>query len=344
MIHIKNVFHMLSYAFRVLQEKGYQDIAAEDFEHIEDLFAAILIIGITGQIKRGLYREYENKEEILKTPRGKIEISASIKENTWQLRRVVCHRDEFTENTYMNRILKTAVLLLLRSNAVKRERRACLRNQMGYLGSIEVLNPIFIDWQSLRYHRNNATYRMLMNICRFVIQGMLLTTESGDKKVSDFVDDQKMYRLYERFVLEFYRLHFPQLGAASSQIEWNIDDGFDDFLPVMKSDIMLSYQGKTLIIDTKYYSQTMQYNPLFDSRSIISQNLYQIFTYVKNKDPYASGDVSGLLLYAKTDEALTPDADYAFGGNRISVKTLDLGQDWQGIVEQLNLIGAGLVD
>jgi 5-methylcytosine-specific restriction enzyme subunit McrC len=38
-----------------------------------------------------------------------------------------------------------------------------------------------------------------------------------------------------------------------------------------------------------------------------------------------------VLLYAKNDEEITPDNDYQMGGNRISVKTLDLGTGWEEI-------------
>jgi 5-methylcytosine-specific restriction enzyme subunit McrC len=115
-----------------------------------------------------------------------------------------------------------------------------------------------------------------------------------------------------------------------------VDDGIIDFLPVMRSDITMVYGNKTLIIDTKYYSKTMQKNTLFNSSTIISANLYQIFTYVKNMDVLGSGEVSGVLLYAKTDEDITPDNNYHMGGNRITVKTLDLGGDFSDIKDQLN--------
>lgn len=79
---------------------------------------------------------------------------------------------------------------------------------------------------------------------------------------------------------------------------------------------------KVLIIDTKYYGRTMQKNPQIDKSTPISANLYQIYTYVKNKDKHNSGNVSGVLLYAKTDEEITPDNDYNMSGNKISVKHL----------------------
>ena len=56
-------------------------------------------------------------------------------------------------------------------------------------------------------------------------------------------------------------------------------------LPVIQSDIMLESQsGDTvLIIDAKYYTHTLAENR-FNARMLHSANLYQIFTYVKNKD------------------------------------------------------------
>ena len=55
-----------------------------------------------------------------------------------------------------------------------------------------------------------------------------------------------------------------------------------EFLPAMKTDIMLSKYGKTLIIDATYYGNSMQVNSLNNSRTLISTNLYQFITYVKN--------------------------------------------------------------
>jgi 5-methylcytosine-specific restriction enzyme subunit McrC len=67
-----------------------------------------------------------------------------------------------------------------------------------------------------------------------------------------------------------------------------------------------------------------------------SGHIYQIFSYVKNRDINNTGNVAGILLYAKTDETITPDADFVISGNKISLKTLDLNRDWKEICEQLD--------
>ncbi len=46
MILIQNIYHMLSYAFRVLNEQGYKHIATEKFDNTAELCAAILSRGI----------------------------------------------------------------------------------------------------------------------------------------------------------------------------------------------------------------------------------------------------------------------------------------------------------
>ena len=46
--------------------------------------------------------------------------------------------------------------------------------------------------------------------------------------------------------------------------------------------------------------------------------------------------VSGMLLYAGTDEEILPDNTYKMSGNTISVGTLDLNQDFGLIKEQLD--------
>ena len=67
-----------------------------------------------------------------------------------------------------------------------------------------------------------------------------------------------MYRLYEKFILEFYRKEMPELNANASKIEWQVDDGYIDLLPEMKTDITLSKGDHILIIDAKYYKRSVQ--------------------------------------------------------------------------------------
>lgn len=327
---------MLSYAFQTLRETGYSNIATENFDNIHDLFAAILVKGIGAQVKRGLHRDYLQREEALAGVRGKILVHETAKQQTRSQGRLVCFYDEFALDSPHNQVLKSVMLLLLRHGNVKTENKKALRKLLLYFSDVSEITPIAIKWDTLKYNRNNASYRMLLGICRLIIKGLLLTNEEGCHKLASWLQDEEMHRLYERFVLSYYLQHHPNFLPKAAHIDWDIvNDERSQYLPVMKSDITLQNGNRRLIIDTKYYGRTLQHNSLYNSRTFISGNLYQIYTYVKNSDKGATGNVAGVLLYAMTDEAVTPDEDMTIGGNRISLKTLDLGKSWEAITAQL---------
>lgn len=337
MIPIRNIYYMLSYAFQVLNEQGFKTIATEQFDNVAELCAAILSKGVSLQLKRGLRCEYIENTEPLSTLRGRIEVSESIKTQSLQKRQLVCSYDDYSENAYVNRIIKTTMALLLRADIAKARKRE-LRKLLVFFGNVDLLDVHDINWK-IKYNRNNQSYRMLVSICYLVIKGLLQTNSDGTMRLMDFVDEQRMCRLYEKFILEYYRKEFPQLTANASQIPWALDDDMSEMLPVMQTDIMLSRGNSVLIIDAKYYSHTTQTQ--YDTHTLHSANLYQIFTYVKNQEAKMTTDpheVSGMLLYARTDEAVQPDKTYRMSGNKISVRTLNLNCDFSAVRAQLNEI------
>jgi 5-methylcytosine-specific restriction enzyme subunit McrC len=318
---------LLGYTREQLAEK--LDVSTKFCSDIE-----LGVKGVSIQIKRGLGRTYIEQTELLSCLRGKIDVTESIKQQTLIKQQLVCTYDEFSEDTYMNRILKTSMELLIRYD-IPKTRKKELRNLLLYFKDVHTIDIHTIDW-NFRFNRNNQSYQMLMSVCYLLIKGLLQTTADGTVKLMQFIDEQRMCRLYEKFILEYYRKHYPQIRTSSSQIKWALgEDSLGTMLPTMQSDIMLSYGNKTLIIDAKYYSHTTQVQ--YDVNTLHSNNLYQIFTYVKNKS-VEGGEVSGMLLYARTDETVQPDNEYMMSGNIISVKTLDLNCDFSVISAQLDKI------
>ena len=338
MIPIKNIYYMLSYAFQILNEQGYKNLATEDFDNAGDLCAAILIRGITYQLKRGLGREYISETDTISAIRGKIEITESIKNQSMIRSQMVCTYDEFSVDSPLNQIIKSTVMLLLKAD-ISKSRKKELRKLLVYFDDVSVVDVRSINW-AINYNRNNQTYRLLITVCYLVVKGLLQSKSDGSVKMMDFLDEQRMCHLYEKFILGYYKKHYsPRITASASQIEWALDDGISAMLPTMQSDIMLTYKkgdvNKTLIIDAKYYAHTTQVQ--YDVHTLHSNNLYQVFTYVKNKAS-KGGEVSGMLLYAKTDEEIYPNNEYQMSGNKITVRTLELNCDFDAIASQLNSI------
>ena len=334
-ILIRNIYYMLAYAFQELKQNNYAEIEGESFEDIYDLFAEILSRGISYQLKQGLYREYVSHNDSMLTIRGKINMGETIRNRMRNNQQINCDYDELSENNVFNQILVTTTRVLLKHSDVKKETKMNLKKLMLFFQNVNSIDLHTIRWNSLRFDRNNRNYRMLIYLCYFIVKEWLMTTDEGKMKMREFSDDH-MCRLFEKFVLEYYKKHHPEFKPEAKQIEWNIikEQSDTSVLPIMQTDILLTMGEKTLIIDTKYYSKILQQQ--YGKETIRNNNLYQIRTYVNEYDREHRHNVDGMLLYAKTKNDDFDDATINHrDGYSLFIRTIDLNTDFEGIKKRL---------
>lgn len=326
---------MLSYAFQELRRNNYEDIAGEEFDGVHDLFAEIISRGTSFLLKQGLHRRYIEYADNLTTLRGKLRMTETINLRAAGKSTLSCEFDEYSEDNIFNQILKSTLLLLHKHPKVKGERKNAIRRILPFFSNVSQIDLKHVRWNAMRFDRNSKTYQMLLYLCFFIVEDMLLTTDSGNYILHTFSDD-KMCRLFERFVLEYYRVHHPEFKPMAKQIDWNIiyEESTKEILPIMQTDVYLTIGDRTLIIDTKYYGKSMQTH--HDKKTIHSANQFQIHSYVVNHDRNHTGKTDGMLLYAKTEEEIQPNGQMKLpDGNTIYYRNLDLNQEFDGIKKQL---------
>ncbi len=339
-ILIRNIYYMLAYAFSDLRKQDYQLVGGEDFENISDLMAEILTNTTSFLLKRGLYREYITSKQSLPTLRGKLDIVHSARNLAIGKQQLECEVDNLSENNIFNQIIKTGLTLLMHDKDVAKPRKDAIKQIMPFFNTIDTLNPSAIPWTTLHYQRSNQSYELPIQICAYVINRSLIDPNKEKQKLMMF-SEENFNRLYEKFVLEYYRRHHPELKANAETINWNIDADRSigwEYLPKMITDITLHKDDKTLIIDTKFYSQILRAK--YDKNTYNSNNINQIFAYMYNMDVQHTGNVSGMLLYAQTDNENIPDSKMQMRGSSsaIYVRTLDLNQEFNLIRDQLEKI------
>ena len=104
---------------------------------------------------------------------------------------------------------------------------------------------------------------------------------------------------------------------------------------------VLNFQGAKPILGMGSLSYSHMTQQQYGTNTLHSNNLYQIFTYVKNKEfelKDCEHTVSGMLLYAQTDEDVIPNNTYQMSGNQISVHALNLNQNFSEITKDLDSI------
>lgn len=349
---------MMAYALPDLKKKDFKKLETEEFEDSLELCSKILICGINSQIRRGLGRSYVSVSEELSLLRGKIDVSESVKHQTMLRKKMLCTYDVFAIDFYLNQIIRSTLELLLRSRTkISRDIKRDARKVIIYFDGVQTIDLKNVNWNQ-KYTRGNQNYRVLITMCYLISKGLLQTQMDGKEYLMDFTASKKMHSIFQNFVFKYYQIEYSHvLDVKARQIEWKFtgkdkpSERAKELLPKMQSDITLidnENPNKILIIDTKYYENVLQTNRFGRSKHR-SQNLYQIFTYIKNKEfdllqkndnhkRRADISVSGMLLYAKTEDEKEVDVKYEICNNCIEIKTLDLNRDFSEIKLQLNQI------
>ena len=329
MIPIQNIYYLLCYAWNRLDERDVVEVSAEESPDLLNLLARVLLNGTKTLLKRGLVKQYLTETEIYQGIKGKLEVGQSLRKNLFAKGLAVCEYDEISVNILSNRILKTTLQNLYKTEGLEvnlqREIKAVIW-RMDEVSKILITEEIF---KQVRIHRNNSFYDFLLNISELIYQNLLPNQEKGHFKFKDFLrDERQMARLFEEFIRNFYKIEVPQAKVYREDLRWKMSGESNTFLPKMQTDISIKLGDRKLIIDAKYYTETLQ--KYYNSEKIHSQHLYQLFAYLKNQE---NSQAEGILIYPTTEKSLS--LLYRHEGHKIRIETLNLNQDWQGIKEDL---------
>ena len=338
-IPIKNIYYLLSYAWNKLDAAERLEIDASDYRDAINLLARVLLNGSKLILKKGLDKEYLEITEEYNGIKGKINFKESLHKNLFAQGKAVCSFDAFTANILQNQILKSTLRNLTRSHLLDAKLEAeswDLFHRFHGIAEIELGSHHFAQ---VKIHRNNQAYDFVLKVAQLIHEHLVLNEETGSYHFHDFTRDPKaMAALFEAFVRKFYSLEQHQYRVRREDIRWDakpIGNSDINLLPKMQTDITLESPVHKIILDTKYYQETLSRH--FKHEKIHSQNLYQMFAYLSNLEAKDSDPnnqhCSGILLYPTTQREL--DERFQMGQHQLKIATVDLSQDWSVIHERL---------
>jgi 5-methylcytosine-specific restriction enzyme subunit McrC len=336
-IPVLNVYYLLCYAWDALEEGRQVDVAAEPFKWLPDLFARVLTTGTTRLLKRGLDQGYLPVASDTRSLRGKLDLTETAKRNLLTRSTVRCHYDEQSHDVLHNQILKSSLGRLARCVDLDRDLKSQalgIYRRLHDIREIELTPGVF---DRVVIHRNNRFYGFLVEICR-ILHNSLLVDPRGDRSTfRDFLRDERlMAKVFEKFVRNFYLREQRVFKVRSKRIEWQdvqAEPAHLAYLPVMRTDVSLDSPARRVVIDTKYYASTLQ--TYHQGGTVHSQNLYQLFTYLRNLAPATDSGrpIEGILLYPTVDTTL--DLRFTIHGHPVRVATVDLNAPWTAIRTRL---------
>jgi 5-methylcytosine-specific restriction enzyme subunit McrC len=356
-------------------DKDLADSAREvgsegEISSLPNLFAHVLSEAVSHQLRRGLYRDYQPKEETGPRIRGQLQVGPSVGRMLFRQGLAQCVFDEFSPDTLHNRIIKTTLLRLLREGGLEEKIALRVRLLLPRLGEVSELDLRRRHFSEVRLHRNNREYGLLLDICRFIYEEAM-PTPHGEHEMTfrAFAGDwfKRKGRLFQTFVSRFFELRAGDAG-------WEVQTSGTTFhhplkpatpaegayLQRLEADVYVKHpSGRKVLIECKFYGKPFASKPkrrtekddeLSDEdvgaepeatgRKISNEHLLQLGAYMDGltRKEGAKG-VEGLLLYVQPDEQPL-SADFVREGVKgvsqsLRVRCLDLTKPWDQVEADL---------
>ena len=332
-IPIANIYYLLCYAWDHVDERDVVRLEAlEELERVQDLLGKVLAEGTFRLIRGGIDRGYREVHEDVAGIRGKMDVGETAKRALRARGKVACNFEELSYDVLHNRILRSTLKNLLRLPDLHSSVRAEVRNAYTKLDGVSVVPLNRRLFQQVQLDRNRRYYRFLLSVCRLIHEQLLVDERSGKARFTEFSEEQ-MERLYEDFIIQFYRREQNRyrVNHRGRTIDWE-DHGTPDHqrskLPRMEADVILEAPDRRIIMDAKYYKEALggRYGG-----KLHSDNLYQLLAYLRNREATeASGPKhEGILIYPTVDAPVT--VDVCLEGFFVQARTIDLAQKWSDI-------------
>ena len=304
-IPVRNLWLLMLYASDYFRMRGRDLVDREGLpDDLPDIVAEILARAVERRLHRGLSRAYEPRRAVLDRVRGSIDILATESGQLLCRGKIACRYEELTVDRPRNRYVRGALdeIATVARNAVLAARcRRLARSllEVGVAGAVPSDRLLDAD----RFGRHDTDDRAMVAAARLAFELALPTEAPGARFLPlPYRDPAYLRLLFERAVYGFYDAVLSPRGwvvSRSRTLRWPVAEhtpGLLDILPVMRTDIELSYDddARRIVIDTKFTDVT---SPTQFRETVKSGHLYQIYGYVSSQQDDPNAPTEGVLLH-----------------------------------------------
>lgn len=210
-VEIKNIFRMLEYAYRINALKFLKsgDTEVESIQDLYENLASRLADQVLDRNRKGLFRDYKLKNEILPVVKGRIKILPTTIALLRGAPRIHVDYEEHTANLEDNQILLWTLYQLRRFEIKRTEVLRKIRKAYR-----EVLSKVDVKQIDPRlcinrlYHRRNQDYQHMHDLCRFFLEQRGPGLNTGEHHFLPFTIN--MPDLFEKFLAVWLSENIPR--------------------------------------------------------------------------------------------------------------------------------------
>jgi 5-methylcytosine-specific restriction enzyme subunit McrC len=325
-IEIANLFYLLEADGRPLDLRT----AVFDYETTSDLipsFATFFARHLEAALTRGIPRAYQESQERLAGIRGRVDLPAQLRLAGLPLP-AECRFDEYTADIPLNRILRGALVRLLRLPGVTIPTRQALQRLAAQLGEAGLPKPSDLQARTT-FTRLTEHCQPAEHLARMVLRGSSLLDAAGATGSAVFLVD--MNKTFEEFVASRLTRYLAGQLLVHTQRSGHLDVG--GYIKIRPDVIFERRPGVVAYIaDSKYKTTDDGYGNEAD--------YYQILAYAS-----AFNVPEGMLVYCHHDGSAPPqNIRVRHLGTQLSTWPLRLDRTPSHIEQELRALAAHIAE
>ena len=251
----------------------------------------------------------------------------------------MCAFDELQSDVPHNRVIKATLRALGRTENLSKTLKAemaGLASRMIGIADVPLSHRLF---RTVLIGRNNRHYHLLIKICELVFESLIPGEGEAESLFANILQDEdKLSRVFEKFVRNFYIAEQRTFKVRAEHLSWNAsfaDASQECFLPQLRTDLTMRAPGRTIVLDTKYY-RTILTNRMGGKDKLRSGHLYQLLTYLNQVkcDTSVPHLPEGVLLYARAGD-VDLSLRFKIDDFEVRAETVNLEFPWQVIHARL---------
>ena len=237
-----------------------------------ELLIRLFSVRLLAAVRRGLPRRYLTHEDDLRLLRGKLIIKRQMTNLAVRSDLLACRFDELSEDTPLNRIVKAAVLQLLKfaRSATNIRLLTELAAQFEFVGNSS--DPLR---ESVLLDRTNIAFHDLYKLARQFLSGYWQSTTGGH--AVGFTLLFAMNELFEKFIgRSLKRALSPNYEVLLQHHEHHaLTDAGSLPIFALRPDAVIEAPERTIVLDTKW----KRLKPEKETLGILPSDIYQVLTY-----------------------------------------------------------------
>ena len=209
-IPIRNIYFLLSYAWKYYKPSDLRKIDLKDYKNDTEFFAEIFDLTLSKYVKKGLHRDYIEKEETLSTIRGKVDFNTTLKTLGFRAKKINCIYDIYSPDNSINQLIYSTIHTVLRAK-IGSELKHSIKKKIVFFNNVSIIKIDKVLINKVRPVRGNSTLNFLINIAKYIHYNLGFDEKEGKYDLGDFVKNKSgMAAVFENFTLNFYRSKLPQ--------------------------------------------------------------------------------------------------------------------------------------